>query len=82
MDLFLGEYGAADRVTAGGGLAAEHEEIEVIELPLHDLVAMVDAGEEMDMKVLALVQTLRLRRPELFGVGAQAAVRSAGRAKP
>jgi len=67
MDLFLGEYGAADRITAGGGLAAEHEDIQVIELPLHDLVAMVDSGEEMDMKVLAMVQTLRLRRPELFG---------------
>lgn len=66
MDLFLGEYGAADRVTSGGGLAAEHEHIEVIEMPLHDLVAMIDAGHEMDMKVLALVQTLRLRRPELF----------------
>jgi nudix-type nucleoside diphosphatase (YffH/AdpP family) len=67
MDLFLGEYGAADRISAGGGIATEHENIEVIELPLHDLVAMVDAGQEMDMKVLALVQTLRLRRPELFG---------------
>jgi hypothetical protein len=67
MDLFLGSYTAADRVSAGGGLATEHEEIEVIELPLADLVALVEAGEDMDMKVLALVQTLRLRRPELFG---------------
>ena len=66
MDLFLGAYTAADRITAGGGLADEHEDIEVIELPLHDLVAMIDAGHEMDMKVLALMQTLRLRRPDLF----------------
>jgi nudix-type nucleoside diphosphatase (YffH/AdpP family) len=66
MDLFLGSYAAADRVSAGGGLPDEHEEIEVIELPLRDLVAMIEAGEEIDMKVLTLVQTLRLRRPELF----------------
>ncbi len=66
MDLFLAEYGAADRVGAGGGLAAEHEDIEVVELPLADLARLADSGGVMDMKVLALVQTLRLKRPELF----------------
>jgi hypothetical protein len=66
MDLFLAEYSAADRVTAGGGLADEHEEIEVIEMPLRDLAAMIDGGEGMDMKLMLLVQTLRLRRGELF----------------
>jgi nudix-type nucleoside diphosphatase (YffH/AdpP family) len=65
MDLFLATYSAADRVTAGGGLADEHEEIEVIEMPLRDLAAMI-AAHEMDMKLLVLLQTLRLRRPELF----------------
>jgi nudix-type nucleoside diphosphatase (YffH/AdpP family) len=67
MDLFLGEYGEADRVGAGGGVAGEHENIEVIELPLSRLAAMADAGDLHDMKLLLLVQTLRLRRPELFG---------------
>ena len=60
MDLFLGSYAATDRVSAGGGLASENEEIEVIELPLADLVAMIEAGADMDVKVLALVQTGRL----------------------
>ena len=66
MDLFLGEYAAADRVAAGGGIAEDHEHIEVIELPLRDLAAMVDGRQEMDMKLIVLMQTLRLRRPELF----------------
>jgi hypothetical protein len=38
----------------------------VIELLLSELAAMADAGQIMDMKTLALVQTLRLRKPELF----------------
>ena len=66
MDLFLAEYSPADRVAPGGGLAAEHEEIEVIELPLGTVAEMADAGKLTDMKTLALVQTLRVRKPELF----------------
>jgi len=66
MDLFLGEYSEADRVGAGGGVASEDESIEVMELPLAQLAAMADAGELHDMKLLLLLQTLRLRRPTLF----------------
>jgi nudix-type nucleoside diphosphatase (YffH/AdpP family) len=65
--LFLAPYKSADRVADGGGLAEEHEEIEVVELPLADLAALADRGEITDMKTLALVQTLRVRRPHLFG---------------
>lgn len=65
--LFLAPYRSADRVAAGGGLAEEHEEIEVVEMPLSDLAQLADRGEITDMKTLALVQTLRVRRPHLFG---------------
>jgi nudix-type nucleoside diphosphatase (YffH/AdpP family) len=65
MDLFLGEYSAADRVGAGGGIDGEN--IKVLEIPLARLAAMVDSGALQDMKLLLLLQTLRLRRPELFG---------------
>ena len=64
--LFLAPYGPADRIAAGGGLAAEHENITVIERSLADLAAAADAGAIDDLKLLTLVQTLRLRRPELF----------------
>jgi nudix-type nucleoside diphosphatase (YffH/AdpP family) len=66
MDLFLAEYSPADRVAAGGGLIHEHEDIEVLELPLQELAEMANGGKLTDMKTLALVQTLRLRKPELF----------------
>jgi nudix-type nucleoside diphosphatase (YffH/AdpP family) len=65
--LFLAPYRSADRVAAGGGLAEEHEDIEVVEMPLSDLAALADRGAITDMKTLALVQTLRVRRPHLFG---------------
>src|SRR3974390_259698 len=65
--LFLAPYSAADRVGAGGGLKEEHEEIEVIEIPLREIAALADQGTLADMKTFALVQSLRLRRPDLFG---------------
>ena len=66
MDLYLAPYSAADRVNAGGGIASEHEAIEVAELGLDLVWQMVERGELDDMKTLTLVLTLRLRHPELF----------------
>jgi len=66
MDLYVAPYSEADRVGVGGGVDDEHEGITVVELPLAELAAMADAGQIMDMKTLAVVQTLRLRKPELF----------------
>jgi nudix-type nucleoside diphosphatase (YffH/AdpP family) len=66
ITLYLAEYGAADRIAPGGGLDDEHERITVAEMPLAQLAAMADAGELDDLKTFALVQTLRLKRPDLF----------------
>lgn len=67
MHLFLAPYATADRTAEGGGLAEEHENITVVELPLGALRDMADRNALDDLKTLVLVQTLRLRRPELFG---------------
>ncbi len=66
MHLFLAPYTPGQRTGAGGGLASEHENIIVVEMPLADLRDLADRNALADMKTLVLVQTLRLRRPDLF----------------
>ena len=67
VDLFLGAYGAADRVAAGGGVDGEHENIAIEEVPLSLLWTWVEQRKIEDLKTLALILALRVRRPELFG---------------
>jgi nudix-type nucleoside diphosphatase (YffH/AdpP family) len=67
LHLFLAPYTVDDRVGEGGGLAEEHEEIEVLELGLDEVMRMLNQGAIADMKTLALIQALQLRHPELFG---------------
>lgn len=66
IQLYLAAYDEAERVGPGGGLASEHEDIAVLEIPLARLAAMADAGELTDLKTLALTLTLMRRRPDLF----------------
>jgi nudix-type nucleoside diphosphatase (YffH/AdpP family) len=66
IDLYLAPYSVADRVGDGGGLQEERENITVLEIPLSELWAMVEAGRVEDLKTLALVFALRVRWPELF----------------
>jgi len=67
IDLFLAPFTSRDRISDGGGLADENEEIEVVEMPLDALWGLAERGELQDLKTLALVQALRLRHAELFG---------------
>lgn len=67
MHLFLASYRPRDRKGSGGGHASEHENITVEEMPLSQLAAMADDGHITDMKTLLMIQTLRLRDPDLFG---------------
>ncbi len=66
VSLFLAPYRAGDRKAEGGGLAGEGESITVVEMPLAELAALADAGRLPDMKTLLLIQTLRIRRSDLF----------------
>ncbi|WP_374473014.1 NUDIX domain-containing protein [Phenylobacterium sp.] len=66
IDLFLAEYRAADRVEQGGGVEGEQENITVMEVPLAQLWDWVAGRRIEDLKTLALVLALRVRRPELF----------------
>lgn len=56
MYLFVGRYSDAMKVNEGGGVASEHEEIEVMELPFSKAVEMVSLGEIMDAKTIMLLQ--------------------------
>jgi nudix-type nucleoside diphosphatase (YffH/AdpP family) len=67
VSMFLAPYSAADRVEEGGGLADEHEEIEVLEIGIDELAGMLERHAIDDMKTLILAQALQLRHPELFG---------------
>jgi nudix-type nucleoside diphosphatase (YffH/AdpP family) len=65
--LYLAAYQAADRKGAGGGLAAEQEDIAVEETALSHLWELAESGALQDLKTLTLVLALKIRRPELFG---------------
>ena len=60
LHFFLAEYDAASQVGEGGGLEAEGEDIEVLELDADEALAMVERGEIMDGKTIMLLQYLHL----------------------
>jgi nudix-type nucleoside diphosphatase (YffH/AdpP family) len=53
---FVAEYDAASKVSAGGGIEAEGEDIEVLELPFEEALAMVRRGDIVDGKTIMLLQ--------------------------
>jgi nudix-type nucleoside diphosphatase (YffH/AdpP family) len=55
MSFFTARYSPADRISAGGGEAHEGEDIEVLELPFADALAMIRTGEIRDVKTIALL---------------------------
>ena len=57
---FMAEYSTGDRIAEGGGLIAEGEDIEVLEIPLAEALAMVGRGEIMDAKTIMLLQYAKL----------------------
>ena len=56
LHLFIGEYFDHQKVSEGGGLAEETEDIEVLELPFQQALDMVKNGEIRDAKTIMLLQ--------------------------
>ncbi len=61
LHFFIAEYSHAMKVTEGGGIAHEQEEIEVLELPMAQAMQMIETGEIKDAKTIMLLQHLRLK---------------------
>jgi len=53
---FVAEYDSSMRIGDGGGLASEGEDIEVLELPINQALAMVADGCIQDAKTIMLLQ--------------------------
>ena len=62
LTYFVAPYSAKDRVSTGGGLVEEGEDIEVIETTLDAAIAMVESGEIIDLKTIALLYFARATR--------------------
>jgi nudix-type nucleoside diphosphatase (YffH/AdpP family) len=58
---YLGDYDSSMRVSDGGGVVEEGEEIETIEVPLHTAMQMIERGEIMDGKTIMLLQYAALK---------------------
>jgi GDP-mannose pyrophosphatase NudK len=56
LSLFIARYDATSRVSDGGGLADEGEDIEVLEVPFATAMAMVASGDIADAKTIMLLQ--------------------------
>ena len=57
---FIAEYSKKMKVTEGGGVEHEQEEIEVLELPFENALNMIDTSDIKDGKTIMLIQHLRL----------------------
>jgi nudix-type nucleoside diphosphatase (YffH/AdpP family) len=64
LHFFVAEYDPAMRVSEGGGLAEEGEDIEVLELSIDQALAMIADGRIIDAKTIMLLQYAALH---LFG---------------
>jgi nudix-type nucleoside diphosphatase (YffH/AdpP family) len=59
ITIYYTEVVNTDRIAAGGGLASEGEDIQIVEVALPELWRAVDAGEIMDAKTIIGAMWLR-----------------------
>lgn len=58
IHFFIAEYQDSERTSAGGGI--EDEDIDVVELPFSDAIAMIADGRLKDGKTIMLLQHLQI----------------------
>ncbi|WP_347218935.1 GDP-mannose pyrophosphatase NudK [Chryseobacterium sp.] len=61
LHFFIAEYSSEMKITDGGGLEDEGEQIEVLELTFDEALIMIDSGEIKDAKTIMLLQHLRMK---------------------
>lgn len=59
---FVAEYTKEMKVADGGGLREEEENIEVLEMPFSEALAMIKSGEIKDAKTIMLLQYAALNK--------------------
>ena len=57
---FTGAYRADERVSEGGGVAGEGEDIEIVEIALDEAIAMIERGEIVDAKTVLLLRLAQI----------------------
>jgi nudix-type nucleoside diphosphatase (YffH/AdpP family) len=60
LHFFIGEYQSDMKVSEGGGLAEEHENIEVLEYSFNEAYQMIASGEIIDAKTIMLLQYAKI----------------------
>ncbi len=58
---FIAAYAKSMKVSDGGGVEHEQENIEVLEIPIHQALQMIQSGEIKDAKTIMLLQHIRLQ---------------------
>jgi nudix-type nucleoside diphosphatase (YffH/AdpP family) len=56
IHFFVAKYDPSMKIGSGGGLASEGEDIEVVEFPIDEALAMVGDGRIIDAKTIMLLQ--------------------------
>jgi nudix-type nucleoside diphosphatase (YffH/AdpP family) len=59
--LFVGEYDESMKVSDGGGVEHEEENIDVLEMTYDEAYAMIESGEIKDAKTIMLLQYAKIK---------------------
>lgn len=58
---FIAKYNQNMKISEGGGVLGEEENIEVLELPIDQAIKMIETGEIKDGKTIMLLQHIKLK---------------------